>query len=80
LHQFFERFVCGSNYAHVNLHVAQAAQSADSFLFEQLQKLALQTEFNIADFVKKQGASVRSLDQAQLAAPRISKCTAFETE
>ena len=65
-HGFFQIAIGGCDHAHIHLHIANAANAPDHLVFQHAQQFGLQQRRKLANFVEKQRASVRRLEQALL--------------
>ena len=60
--------------AHVDVHEGRPAEPLEAPLLERAQHLRLQAQRQVADLVQEQGAPVRHLELADLAARRAGEC------
>ena len=62
LHLFTQLVMGGGHHAHVNLVRCVAAQRPQFTLLQYAQKLGLQQQWHVADFIQKQGAAVGGVE------------------
>src|SRR5579863_4983669 len=65
---FLNVAIGGGEHAHVDLAPARGAERADFALLKKSEQLELEIEFDVADFVEKNGAVVRGFEDAQAVA------------
>src|SRR5262245_15966892 len=79
-HQFLQRPIGRGDKPHVDFSVTHSANTADGAVLKQFQELLLNRLLDIANFVEKQRAAMRRLDQTNLAIFRICESPSLMAE
>src|SRR5215472_3413204 len=79
-HQLLQRSVGCGDKTYIDNAIAYTADSSNLPVFQQLQELELDGNFDIADLVEEQRAAMRRFDEPDLAFLGIGKCTALVPE